>query len=308
MGVSTIAWIFGHILAVAIGISLGLIGGGGSILAVPTLVYVMGMPPKSAIVTSLAVVGTVSLLGVIPHWKLGNVQLKTAAMFGLSTMVGAYVGARLATLPLITGTLQMLLFATMMLLAAIFMIRKSAKASSSPPTEEPDLSLYPKPVCKYCWLWLISEGIGVGAMTGLVGVGGGFAIVPALVLLAKVPMKQAIGTSLLVIFLNSMAGFLGYFGRVALDWQLMVSFTVAASLGIAAGAYLVRFVRAKHLQKAFGYFLLAMAAFILWQNRTELRSPQTSRQVSLRQTLLPSSNSSHYMATNLKRDTYGNRE
>lgn len=304
MGISTIAWIIGHILAVAIGISLGLIGGGGSILAVPTLVYVMGMPPKSAIATSLAVVGTVSLLGVIPHWKLGNVQLKTAAMFGLSTMVGAYAGARLATLPFVTGTLQMLLFATMMLLAAIFMIRQSAKVSSSSPTKEPDLNLYPQPVCKYCWLWLISEGIGVGALTGLVGVGGGFAIVPALVLLAKVPMKQAIGTSLLVIFLNSVAGFLGYFGRVALDWQLMVSFMVAASLGIAAGAYLVKFVRAKHLQKAFGYFLLAMAAFILWQNRTELRSQQTSRQSSVRQTILPSSHSKllfHYSVRRLSR-------
>jgi uncharacterized protein len=304
MGISMLAWIIGHILAVAIGISLGLIGGGGSILAVPTLVYVMGMPPKSAIATSLAVVGTVSLLGVIPHWKLGNVQLKTAAMFGLSTMVGAYAGARFATLPFVTGTLQMLLFATMMLLAAIFMIRQSAKVSSSSPTKESDLNLYPKPVCKYCWLWLISEGIGVGALTGLVGVGGGFAIVPALVLLAKVPMKQAIGTSLLVIFLNSVAGFLGYFGRVALDWQLMISFMVAASLGIAAGAYLVRFVRAKHLQKAFGYFLLFMAAFILWQNRTELRSPQTSRQVSVRQTFIPSSHSKplfHYSLRRLSR-------
>ena len=282
MEISAIAWIFGHILAVAIGISLGLIGGGGSILAVPTLVYIMGMPPKSAIATSLAVVGTVSLLGVIPHWKLGNVQLKTAAMFGLSTMIGAYAGARLAALPLVTGTVQMLLFATMMLLAAIFMIRNKTTAETIPPTKGVDLTLYPKPVCKYCWLWLLTEGIGVGVLTGLVGVGGGFAIVPALVLLAKVPMKQAIGTSLLVIFLNSVAGFLGYFGRVTLDWQLMVSFTVAASLGIAAGAYLVKFVRAKHLQKAFGYFLLAMAAFILWQNRTELRSPQTSRQATVR--------------------------
>ncbi|NJK51465.1 sulfite exporter TauE/SafE family protein [Candidatus Gracilibacteria bacterium] len=280
MEISALAWIFGYIIAVAIGISLGLIGGGGSILAVPTLVYVMGMPPKSAIATSLAVVGTVSLLGVIPHWKLGNVQFKTAAMFGLSTMVGAYAGARLATLPFITGTLQMLLFATMMLLAAIFMLRNKTTAESIPPTQGVNLTLYPKPVCKYCWLWLLSEGIGVGVLTGLVGVGGGFAIVPALVLLAKVPMKQAIGTSLLVIFLNSVAGFLGYFGHVALDWPLMISFMVAVSFGIAAGAYLVRFVRAKHLQKAFGYFLLFMAAFILWQNRTELRSPQTSRQAS----------------------------
>jgi uncharacterized protein len=269
-----IQWIFGHILATAIGISLGLIGGGGSVLTVPTLVYVMGVPPKSAIAMSLAIVGTVSLLGAIPHWKLGNVQLKTAAMFGGSTMLGAYAGARIATLPFVTGTLQMVLFAVMMLLAAGFMIRKSAKAASSP--EHLDLTMYPQPVCKYCWLWLISEGIGVGALTGLVGVGGGFAIVPALVLLAHVPMKQAIGTSLAVITLNSAAGFLGYFNHVALDGQLIVSFTVAASLGIVAGAYLVRFVQARHLQKAFGYFLLAMAAFILWQTRPRSYTPSTA--------------------------------
>jgi uncharacterized protein len=101
-----IAWILAHIIAICIGISLGLIGGGGSILAVPTLVYVMGVPPKSAIAMSLAIVGTVSLLGVIPHWRLGNLKLKTGAMFGLSTMIGAYMGAKIATFPLITGTLQ----------------------------------------------------------------------------------------------------------------------------------------------------------------------------------------------------------
>lgn len=281
-----IQWIVGHLLATAIGISLGLIGGGGSILAVPTLVYVMGVPPKSAIAMSLAIVGTVSLLGAIPHWKLGNVQLKTAAMFGGSTMLGAYAGARIATLPFVIGTLQMVLFAVMLLIAAGFMIRKSAKAKSS--AGNLDLTLYPKPVCQYCWLWLLSEGIGVGALTGLVRVGGGFAIVPALVLLANVPMKQAIGTSLVVITLNSVAGFLGYFGHVALDEQLMVSFTIAASLGIVAGAYLVRFVQAKHLQKVFGYFLLAMAAFILWQNRPRPYTPSTAGS-PIKQALIASS-------------------
>jgi uncharacterized protein len=276
-----IVWIIGHLLAVAIGISLGLIGGGGSILAVPTLVYVMGVPPKSAIAMSLAIIGTVSLLGAIPHWKLGNIQLKTAAMFGLSTMLGAYTGARIATLPLITGTVQMLLFATMMLLAAGFMIRKSSQTAETT-SSAADLTLYPKPICKYCWLWLVSEGIGVGILTGLVGVGGGFAIVPALVLLANVPMKQAIGTSLLVIVLNSIAGFLGYLGYVTLNLNLMATFAIAASFGIFAGAYLVRFVQAKHLQKAFGYFLLAMSAFILWQNRNAFQP--APRSVSLIQT------------------------
>jgi uncharacterized protein len=278
-----IQWIVGHILAVAIGISLGLIGGGGSILAVPTLVYVMGVPPKSAIAMSLAIIGTVSLLGAIPHSRLGNIQLKTAAMFGLSTMLGAYTGARIATLPFVTGTVQMLLFATMMLLAAGLMIRKSSQAAKNPPVEELDLTLYPKPICKYCWLWLVSEGIGVGILTGLVGVGGGFAIVPALVLLGNVPMKQAIGTSLLVIVFNSIAGFLGYWGYVTLNLNLMVTFAIAASCGIFAGAYLVKFVQARHLQKAFGYFLLAMSAFILWQNRNVFQ-PAAPKSISTIQT------------------------
>lgn len=295
----TIGWILGHVIATAIGISLGLIGGGGSILAVPTLVYVMGVPPKSAIAMSLAIVGTVSFLGAIPHWKLGNIQLKTAGMFGLSTMLGAYVGARLATLPFVTGTLQMMLFGTMMLLAAAFMIRKHPQTDS--PVGEPDLELYPKPVCRYCWLWLVSEGIGVGALTGLVGVGGGFAIVPALVLLAKVPMKQAIGTSLLVIVLNSIAGFFGYLGRVNLNWELIATFTVAASLGIIAGAYLVRFVQARHLQKAFGYFLLVMSAFIFWQNRTEFHSQKIQRQLPVGQ-VEPASGTPNFHSDSINRN------
>lgn len=228
--------------------------------------------------------GAVSLLGAIPHWKLGNIRLKTAVMFGLSTMLGAYAKARIATLPFVTGTGQMLLFAVMMLLAAVFMIRKHSRTATSPPAEGVDLDLYPKPVCKYCWLWLVSEGIGVGRLTGLVGVGGGFAIVPALVLLA-VPMKQAIGTSLVVITLNSVAGFLGYLGHVTLDLPLIASFTVAASLGIIAGAYLVRFVQARHLQKAFGYFLLAISAFILWQNRDVFHSQQQPRRSPLAQVI-----------------------
>jgi uncharacterized membrane protein YfcA len=265
----TLTWIIGHLIAVCIGISLGLIGGGGSVLALPTLVYLMKVPPKEAIVLTLVAVGSVSLLGAIPHWKLGNVKLKTAAIFGFSTMVGAYAGARFATLPFVTETMQMFLFAGMMLIAAVLMIIKSNKKQV---VKEGELDLYPKPVCRYCWLWLITEGIGVGILTGLVGVGGGFAIVPALVLLAKLPMKQSIGTSLVIIFLNSVAAFLGYVGRVAIDWNLLLSFTIAASFGILGGAYLVKFVQAKHLQKAFGYFLLVTAMFVFWQNREGYKS------------------------------------
>ncbi|MDZ8053511.1 MAG: sulfite exporter TauE/SafE family protein [Aulosira sp. ZfuVER01] len=263
-------WIVGHLLAACIGLSLGLIGGGGSVLALPILVYVMGVPAKSAIAMTLVIVGTVSLLGVIPHWRAKNVSFKTALIFGSATMVGAFIGAKIATLPIVTETFQMMLFAIMMLLAAVFMIRRSSK----PVAADQPLVFYPQPVCKYCWLWLMTEGLGVGVLTGLVGVGGGFAIVPALVLLGKVPMKKAIGTSLLIIAFNSVAGFLGYFGQVPLNWNLMLSFIVAASLGTIPGAYLAQFVPAQKLQKTFGYFLLAVAALIFVQNRHHPQSSQ----------------------------------
>lgn len=271
-----ITWIVGHILAACIGISLGLIGGGGSVLAVPILVYIMGVSPKPAIAMTLFIVGFVSLIGIIPHWKQGNVNLKTAFMFGSATMLGAFVGAKIANLPFITGTIQMILFALMMLLAAGFMIYKSSKSTVKSANNELDLNLYLQPVCKYCWLWMMSEGLGVGVLTGLVGVGGGFAIVPALVLLGNTPIKEAIGTSLLIITLNSVAGFLGYLGSVPLNWNLMATFTLAASLGTFWGAYLSQFINPKQLQRVFGYFLVVVASFILFQNRSKIYSVQST--------------------------------
>jgi uncharacterized protein len=262
-------WLIGHLLAACIGLSLGLIGGGGSVLALPILVYVMGVPPKSAIAMTLVIVGTVSILGIIPHWRAKNIRFKTAFIFGSTTMVGAFLGAKIATLSVITDSVQITLFAVMMLLAAVFMILRSSQ-----PVTEVDLALYPQPVCKYCWLWLMTEGLGVGILTGLVGVGGGFAIVPALVLLGKVPMKKAIGTSLLIIICNSITGFLGYAGQVPLDKNLMFSFIIAASLGTIPGAYFAQYVPAQKLQKTFGYFLLAVAAVVLVQNR---HTPQSSK-------------------------------
>jgi uncharacterized protein len=263
-------WLIGHLLAICTGISLGLLGGGGSVLALPILVYVMGVPTKSAIAMTLLVIGSVSVIGTIPHWKKGNINLKTALIFGSATMMGAFFGAKLATLPFVSETFQMLLFAVMMLIAAGFMIRRSMQMDnphSKARDRQNDLTLYPQPVCKYCWLWLITEGLAVGILTGLVGVGGGFAIVPALVLLGKIPMQQAIATSLLIISLNSVAGLLGYLGQITIDWRLTVSFAFAAALGTLVGSYLGQFVSAKQLQKGFGYFLLAIATFVLIQNR-----------------------------------------
>jgi hypothetical protein len=266
----------GYLLAIAIGLSLGLIGGGGSVLALPVLVYLLHIPTKSAVAMTLVIVGVVSLIGVIPHWHKGHVNFPKALIFGSTTMVGAFLGAKLAAHPWVTDTFQLLLFAVLMLIAAVFMIIKSRQPHPRVSEDDIDLSQYPPPVCRYCWLWLLTEGLGIGVLTGLVGVGGGFAIVPALVLLGKVPMKEAIGTSLLIISLNSVAGFLGYLGRVDLDYPLVVSFSFLAAIGILLGSYLSRYLKAKDLQQGFGYFLMVIAAFILFQQRDSFRPPKTS--------------------------------
>ena len=268
--------VIGYLLAICIGISLGLLGGGGSVLALPVLVYVMKVDPKAAIAMTLVIVGTVSLLGSIPHARRGNINFRIVGIFGGATMVGAYLGARIAMLPFVSSAFQMLLFGGSMLLAAGLMIYRAAIAKPANETDELDEIQYIKPACKYCWLWLMTEGIGVGILTGLVGVGGGFAIIPALVLLGKIPMKQAIGSSLLIIACNSVAGLMGYFGHVAIDWHLTVSFTFLAGCGTVIGAYLTQKVSAQQLQKGFGYFLLAIALFVLAQNRGSLRGSEKS--------------------------------
>ena len=269
--------ILGYGFAIAIGISLGLLGGGGSVLALPVLVYVMGVSPKPAIAMTLIIVGTVSVIGLISHVRRGNIAWKQGLVFGSATTVGAYIGARIATLPFVTSTFQMTLFAIAMLAAAGLMIVRASKPQTVPPPSlpgvdapdalPPDALPYIKPVCRYCWVWLLTEGLGVGLLTGLVGVGGGFAIVPALVLLGNVPMRQAIGTSLLIIAFNSLAGLMGYLGHVSIDWHLTITFTFLAGIGTVIGSYLAEFVSAKQLQKSFGYFLLAVATFVLFQNR-----------------------------------------
>jgi uncharacterized membrane protein YfcA len=155
-------WIIGHFFAVCIGVSLGLLGGGGSVLALPVLVYVMGVAPKPAIAMTLIIVGSVSLLGSIPHARRGNLNLKVAGVFGSATMLGAYLGAKIATLPFITSAFQMILFGLSMLIAAGLMIYRSIKATPESSEDELTAIMYVKPACKYCWLWLMTEGIAVG--------------------------------------------------------------------------------------------------------------------------------------------------
>lgn len=245
----------GYALAALVGLSLGMLGGGGSILTVPIFVYVLGFDPKLAIAMSLPVVGGASLIGAISHWKAGNVRLSTAALFGVIAMAGAYAGARLAVF--VSGRFQLILLAVVMVVAAISMFRSARRdrqVEAAPDPRPMSLGL------------LIPVSLSVGLLTGVVGIGGGFLIVPALVVLARVPMKQAVGTSLLVIAMNSLSGFAGYLGTVSLPWNFMLVFMSIAAAGILAGTWLVRYVAQSALKQGFSIFLILVGAFILFNN------------------------------------------
>ena len=246
--------IVGYALAALVGLSLGLLGGGGSILTVPIFVYVLHYDPKLAIAMSLPVVGVTSLVGAVSHWKHGNVNLKSALTFGVLAMCGAFAGARLAHL--LSGSTQLVILGVVMLAAAITMFR-SARNSGAAPSGNAQRDM---PIGL-----LVPVALGVGVLTGVIGIGGGFLVVPALVLLARVPMTQAVGTSLLVIAMNSASGFVGYLGRVAVPWPFMIGFTAVAVCGILAGTYFARFVSQAALKQSFAAFLVVMGGFILYR-------------------------------------------
>ena len=260
----------GLVLAALIGISLGLLGGGGSILTVPVLVYVLGYGAKSAIAMSLPVVGVTSLVGAALHWRLGNVRVGTAAAFGLLAMVGAFAGARLAAF--VSGTAQLALLAVVMGAAAGSMLRSARGEGASRDARRASRAPAPR--------WLLAlVALGVGVLTGVVGIGGGFLVVPALVVLARVPMKEAVGTSLLVIAMNSASGFAGYLGTVAIDWRFLAGFTAVAVVGGLAGTALTRIVPQGALKRGFAALLVTVGAFVLYTNRGALggAGPAASR-------------------------------
>ncbi|SCL71115.1 hypothetical protein GA0070606_5619 [Micromonospora citrea] len=238
-------------LAVLIGISLGLLGGGGSILAVPLLVYVADLPAKEAIATSLLVVGVTSAVGVLPHARAGRIRWRTGLVFGVAGMAGAYAGGRLAEFVpagvLLTG------FALMMLATAVAMIRGRRAAAGRPAPHE-------LPVLR-----VVLDGVVVGLVTGLVGAGGGFLVVPALALLGGLPMPVAVGTSLVVIAMKSFAGLAGYLSSVGIDWGLAAAVTAAAVVGSLLGGRLAGRIPEEVLRKAFGWFVVAMGVFVLVQ-------------------------------------------
>lgn len=248
----------GLLFAALIGLALGTLGGGGSILTVPVLVYVLGYDPKLAIAMSLPVVGTAALIGVISHWRTGNVRLKTAALFGSVAMVGSYTGARGSVL--LSARLQLLILGTVMIAAAASMLRSALRdGRTAPVAEQP-----PHPGI------MLSVGFAVGLLTGVIGIGGGFLIVPALVILGRVPMKAAVGTSLLVISMNSASGYLGHVGHEVVPWDFVVRFTAVAVVGILGGTAITRHVSTQQLKRAFALLLVVIGVLILWQNRTQL--------------------------------------
>ncbi|MGY1452845.1 sulfite exporter TauE/SafE family protein [Streptomyces sp. SS8] len=256
------------ILALLVGVSLGLLGGGGSILTVPLLVYVAGMDAKEAIATSLFVVGVTSAVGMINHARGGRVRWRTGVLFGAAGMVGAYAGGLIGGN--IPDVVLLIAFAVMMIVTAAAMLR--GRRGVDPGKAHKQL-----PVGR-----VLLDGAAVGLATGLVGAGGGFLVVPALALLGGLPMPVAVGTSLLVIAMKSAAGFAGYLSTVQIDWAPTLAVTGSAIAGSLAGARLAGRVPADVLSRLFAWFVLAMGTFVLVQQApADIRLPVLATVASL---------------------------
>lgn len=245
-----------------IGLILGLMGGGGSILTVPLLVYAMSINPILATTYSLFIVGTTSAFGSAQNYLKDNVAIKTGVIIAIPSLIGVYITRTyiLPNLPeiffttgnfqLSKGTFIMILFAVIMLLASLSMLTRKIKAKEDEPK-------------KLNYLYVL-PGVGViGLLMGLVGAGGGFLIIPMLIFFGGLSMKRAVGTSLFIIAVNSLTGFIGDLQITNIDWEFLLSFTVISVFGIFAGTYLQRFVNEKQLKRGFGWFILLIAAFIL---------------------------------------------
>jgi hypothetical protein len=249
------ASVLGLTLALAVGLVLGLLGGGGSILALPILLYVFRVPTKPAVAMSLAVVGMSAFMGFLSHWRQGTVVLRIALPFGLCAMAGAFISARLAHL--VPATVQLYLFGLFAVTAAVLMLRDSLRPQ---PLEANGA---PLPVVPRFSPLLALQAVGVGVLTSLIGAGGGFVIVPALVLIARIPVKPAVGSSLLIITLNALAGFVGYIGQVPMDWALIGAFTSVAALGAVIGAKLVPFVPQRRIKQGFAMMIVLLGGYIV---------------------------------------------
>lgn len=255
----------GYILAILIGVSLGLIGGGGSILTVPLLVYLFHIAPVVATSYSLFIVGCTSFIGAYTNIKNGNARLTLALPLGIISPITVFI-VRHYLLPRIPEhitfiggydvtkqVLTMVLFAILMMIAALSMLRERKDQATGGYTMKSFRD----------YLGLAVFGIIVGCITGFLGAGGGFLIIPALVLFLRLPMKEAVGTSLLIIAINSTIGFLGDWGHYTVDWKFILLITGLAALGILIGGRLSRNIPAEKLKKGFGWFVLIMGAYII---------------------------------------------
>jgi len=246
----TISFFIGLLCSVLIGLSLGLIGGGGSIITLPVLVYLFQVEAHPAMGMSLAVVGATSLLGAALHYRKGNVNLRAALLFAATGIFGAYFGTRLTYL--LSTPALLLTFATLMLVVSLRMMLAKSPAAGA----ERSLNM----------ARLLIAGLVVGILTGFLGVGGGFLIVPALALFGGLGMKEAVGTSLLVISINSASGLLGHMQRAAFDWRLALLVTMCALAGALVGTRYAHAARPETLRKMFAVFVLAVALFLLARN------------------------------------------
>ena len=247
--------------AIAIGLTLGLLGSGGSILTVPVLVYLVGMPDKVAIAGSLAIVGLIAAVAAVPYAWQRSIHWRSAVFFGIPGIAGTYLGAALSAY--VSGTFQLLLFALVMLLAAALMLKGGTVMDT--------------PHRQAAWK-IVIEGLVVGVLTGLVGVGGGFLIVPALVLLGGLSMRLAVGTSLLIIAAKSLAGFAKYLDVLAaeglsVDWMIIAIFSALGIAGSFAGNHVGKRVPQRALKRGFAVFLIIMGTFILFKEGSSLVRP-----------------------------------
>lgn len=255
--------VFGYSASILIGVSLGLIGGGGSILTLPVLVYLLGFSPVLSTAYSLFIVGVTSLVGSVDYMRKGLVNYQAAFVFAIPSFISVYL-TRKYLVPAIPNSLLtimgfeitknvgiMLFFALVMLVASYSMIRAKKKVNDEPK------------VLKFNYPLIGLEGVVVGILTGVVGAGGGFLIIPALVLLAQLPMKMAVGTSLLIIATKSLVGFMGDVSNIEVDWIFLWQFTALSVFGIFIGTYLSRFIEGEKLKKSFGWFILVMGIYII---------------------------------------------
>lgn len=256
--------LMGFLSSILIGVSLGLIGGGGSILTLPVLVYLLGFNPVTSAMYSLFVVGTTSLVGSVSYMRHQQVNYKAALLFSIPSFLAVYLTQKYmipnlpdpvfstASFTLSKSVAIMIFFAMVMLAASISMIRDKKtpdQTSAGPATFNLPL--------------IALDGMLVGLLTGIVGAGGGFLIIPALVLLVRLPMKMAVGTSLLIIATNTLIGFWGGTTNMVIDWPFLLTFTAMAVFGILLGTYLAQFIAGQKLKKAFGWFVLVMGVYII---------------------------------------------